>query len=648
MSTSGTRERTGRIGTLPIRLADLPRPYRHIYADTVEARRDVAGTDARAEAQRTTVREWKLDDWTGGFGNATWRPEQGNVYNIARNMMPEYRSTSYSGLTLGPNVSTAADDSPATFSPAVAGDLFYGRDVAETALTVYGIKNQALHPWLPSTSRFDATAVTAGAAGTNIDGVADPEDGYLYVLDDIGDVYKVDPGGATNTLHADLSAMSSPKWGSAGNTAILAYRGEVYLLGGQGDMHRLDRSTTNTSTRVVDAFYTTPVVAADFTDRITTSDVGPVWFHPTISGVDVWEYNVAEDSSSIIYRIDEPVYPWGIAFYGGFVFIGYSTSLNSESPNVYLRYFRGGQEGTLGPFIDTAESYAVTFGGNYQGRFIIVKASEENSPNDPFELFAYDLGAGARHHLATGINGTSTHAKAPGPPRLLGKQLLVPSSSGASTYRVELVDLEAYSTASAGDAYLDTGRYDFDLPGTLKLLSDVTVNLDALPANTSVQIQYSLDGGAWQNNGIDITVDGTTSQTFNMASQNDTFYELELRIMLNSTTSSAAPVIRSITARAIPVSVQEYWDIKVSLNPANYDTGFGADYVHPEDIAEQLATLKTTKQTVTFTNPWEVDQDSNDAAQTATVIVQTVDLPDTGGDESMRYAGVRLMKASLS
>lgn len=648
MASSGVREQVGRIGTLPVRLADLPRPYSHILADSVEIRRDIAGTDTRAEAQRTTVREWKLDDWSGGFGNPTWRSDQANVYNFARNVAPEFRTTSYGGLTLGPYVAVAGDDSPsATFNPTGHFGRVYRARNASDVFSLFGSGTQALYPWLQSSAVFDATAITAGsAAGVAID-VVDPNDGYVYVLDSTDyDLYQVDLGAPANVLHFDRSA-SSPRWSST-KAAMATHRGEVYVLGGQGDLLRVSRSATNTATKVVDAFYSEIIVEANYSNRITSSDVGLIWFHPTVGGVDIWEYNVGEDSSAIINQISTPVFPWGIAFIGGFTFIGYSTSLTAEAPNVYVKYFRGGQEGVLGPFTDQAEAYAVTFGGAYQDRFLTIKSAEIVNPDAPFELFAYDLAEGAQHHWATGTVGTSTHSAAPGPPLIHGKHLLVPSSSGAGAYRVELVDLERYSTVAAGSAYLDTGRYDFDLPGTLKLLTDVTVTLDPLPANTSVQIQYSLDGGSWQNNGMDLTTDGATTTTFSMATQNDTFYELELRILLNTTAATAAPVIRSVTARALPVSVQEYWDLSISLNPQNYDTSFGSDFIHPDQIVAELQDLKTDKVTVTFSNPWEVDMAANNTIQSETVIVQTVNTPDIGGDETQRYARVRLMKASLS
>lgn len=632
----------GSLGTVQIRLAQTPRPYRHWYADAVDERRDIAGTDTRAEARQPKVREWKIDDWTGGFGNPNWRSDEPNTYNVARSVCPDYRAVSYGGLVLGPSVATAAGDTPSTFTPST-GRLFRASNVASTALTMWAPKTRALHPWLPSSDVLDDTAVTVGAVGGDVLSVADCGDGYLYCVDDTdNDVYQVDADAPANVLHWDRSAAATPR--PTAPIHLAAHRGEVYMLGAQGDLHLLDRSTTNSHTRVVDAFYPDGATVVDAPWRIVSTDVGLTWFHATRLGVDIWEYNVAEDSSSIVATIEAPASPWSINFIDGFTFVAYTLSSNTEEqPNVYVYYFREGQSGTLGPFTDVAEAYFVNLPGKAYGRFVPVIIGEYFTPTNPWDMFVYDLAVGARHHWARGVEAVNSSPVAVAGV-MVGRDLLVSTETSGGALAIEHVDLEEYNTSTAGDAYLDTGRYDFDLPGTEKHLVDITVVTDPLPANTSIQLQYSLDGDAFAGSGLDITTDGATVTTFSLATSNLTFRELELRIMLNSTTTSATPTVRSVAARAYPISVQEYWDLDIDLDPQDHQVS--GDDIYAETIIANLVALKTAQATVTFTYPWEVEEGT--AAQSDTVYIVSVQHPDIGGQGQNRYASVRLMRAGLS
>ena len=179
----------------------------------------------------------------------------------------------------------------------------------------------------------------------------------------------------------------------------------------------------------------------------------------------MWEYNAAEDAAFIVATLDPGKHPWSIAFVNGFTFIAYSEALNqSISPNIYVYYFRGGQTGTLGPLTEVSDSYHPNIAGIFQDRFILFTADYVQTGGAPFDMWVYDLGEGAWHHWAQGgLTPTNTGVGAWS--RLLGREVLVDSTS-TSTQRIELVSLDDYATISATAAYLDTGRYDFDLPFT--------------------------------------------------------------------------------------------------------------------------------------------------------------------------------------
>lgn len=658
----GPRSVTGTIGTLPIRLYDTGnnKPYQHYLIDSVGKRQDVAGTDVRAEVARTDIREWKIDDWSGGFGFPVWTQENAGRYNFGRNVTPEYRDRTVQGLVLGPQRENSQSDGGGDYAwdrstATNDGYIGHGTDASSTYFTAWIAHDLGqIAPWDRSAETWDdTTPVSAGGGSHPITGIADPGDGYLYCMEDVtADVYKVDPG-TSNVLHVDKSA-TSPSWATNGTPVIGTHRGEVYVLGSGGDLWRVTRSSTNTVTKVVDAFYgpadfiaggTASTLAYSY--RMASYDAGLVWAQPRVTGTDIWTYNVGEDSSSIVAQLPPDTFPWGVFHTGGFTFVGYAQSHRlPDDPNGYIYYFRGGQSGTIGPLVFEPSVPLVNIVGVHQSRYLLITtgAKEDVDANNPYnQLLVYDLREGALHHWSRGTIKQGNVPSGVGA-AFVGDKVLV-SAQNASV--VELVDeftLSEYSTIASGSAYLDTGRFDFDLPGVEKLLTEIVVVTEPLPANTTVEIQYSLDGGSWQDNSLDITTDGATSTVFDVSSQNDTFYELELRILLNTTSSTATPTVRSVTARAFPAATQEVWELFVDLNPSNY---IGSGYTTTQDMIAQLSALKVASS-YSFTNPWEVDTKNGETAQTERVVITQLTFPDLGADENQRYARMRLTKATLT
>jgi len=206
---------------------------------------------------------------------------------------------------------------------------------------------------------------------------------------------------------------------------------------------------------------------------------------------------------------------------------------------------------------------------------------------------------------------------------------------GAGGKNVERIRLDRYMSTGT----YESGRFDVRYPGLPKLLTEVTVNTEPLPASTSVTVAVSADGGSYVNLTGTHDTDGATSKTF-VASDASTSIigrEFELKLTLNGT-STATPTVRSVTAVVTGAAHLEEWVMELDVSDIN-SPGSQAGW----NLIDSLRSLAATQQVVTFTNPWE--QRDVDAADTIPVRVLDVIVPQGGRQDA--YATVRVRRTQL-
>ena len=214
---------------------------------------------------------------------------------------------------------------------------------------------------------------------------------------------------------------------------------------------------------------------------------------------------------------------------------------------------------------------------------------------------------------------------------------MVASINRAATEGTELVDF----TKHAASAYHASGLYDivfFDIP---KMLHEVVVITEPLPANTSFTMDISLDG----DTPISITAPasasttGATTHKFTVSDTTTTrkARRFEVVFTLATTDDTVTPTIRSWTARATSAAHER--EITLAIDASTSDEQEGSS------VLSALDTLVTNQNLVTLELPYEVR--NVDAPESIVVQVDEVQKPDLIRDEAQVAAVIKLRARDL-
>ncbi|REK25914.1 MAG: hypothetical protein DWQ40_00385 [Actinobacteria bacterium] len=241
-------------------------------------------------------------------------------------------------------------------------------------------------------------------------------------------------------------------------------------------------------------------------------------------------------------------------------------------------------------------------------------------------LWTYNLSFGglsvAANHVSTGAGECA---------KVFGNQVFV-AGIGASDM-VERTDIDAYDTS---EGTLDSGRFDMGYPGIDKVLTKIVVTAEPLPANTQIEVAYSIEGAAFVTVSDTWDTDNETSHTFTVSTSGSSVVgkDFEIRLLLNSTDSSATPTVKSVTAEAISAESRTEYQLEI-------DAGSIGDGDRATAAAlDTLATLAATRTLTTFVDPWGTVEEY-EAGVSKTVRVLAVEVPEVGA-ESQAFATVIL------
>lgn len=365
---------------------------------------------------------------------------------------------------------------------------------------------------------------------------------------------------------------------------------------------------------------------------MSLSDKGPIWVQRLDNGQTLlWQYNKAQDFQEIIGKLTQDfVFPYSVFFTKGYSFVAYRTgSAHDQSGDAYIWYKRGGQDGVIGPFRSTTgvtASKPILIGGLIGDDMIVYFDGA---------IWAYNFTDGSLYMWAT-----QTTTGTPEDCIVLGNQVFItPVTSGANTMAVERFSQDKYTTETAT---IDLGKHDWDYHGLLKILLDVTVITDKLPANTQVQVAYSADGADFTTiAGTTHNVDDATRVTFPVSTSSGTVtgFEFEIRLILATTDNTVTPTVREVSARAMGASSVLEWIMAIDIGHV------GEQASHA--LIDGLNAFKAAKAVVSFSDPWQNRED--DAADTFDVVVEEVFTPKLreSNQESESYATVRVRGREL-
>lgn len=528
------------IGSVKVRLADWMEPserYQRRYLP-VDPEGGVISDEPGLHAT-SQVRLWVIRSWSGGEGEDLW----------ARGARKYRKSDGVTLVDLGDGLQLARLVEATKDSGGVSDFLKGGRfGYGLGSLWVVESAGSNGYAWDRTNERWGAAVATGVTSAPT--SVTDGDDTFMYSGHVNGAIWRWKA--ATTEEHFDtvVDPFAYPP-------LVRSWGGRLFALDGD-NLYEIDKVTADTRTARV----TPPGSSDDFLtttpwsyNRMSLSDKGPIWLQRLDNGQTlIHEYNVEADSHDIIGKLAvDFAYPYSIYFTQGFVFIGFRyANDHTESGAAYLHFNRGSQKGVAGPF--RAQS------GVTASQPVLLAGQIGDDVIAYFDgyMWAYNLTDG-------GIRMIGEELGAGGPPEdavTFGQDIFADPYTSDKVER-HLAD-EYVSTGT-----LDSGRFDFDYPGLEKLLLNVGVITDPLPASTSVGMSVAVDGGAADvlEAGDLHETDGQQRYTWLASTPGAdlTGYEFELQPVLNTSDPAATPEVRAIWATVTGVAHAIEWIIAVDV-----------------------------------------------------------------------------------
>ena len=530
------------------------------------------------------VRLWTVRSWDGGEGLGVWRPDR-----------RRYRESD--GVTLvglGDGLQLARKPDTTQDSSGVA-DFGEGGRFGFGLGRVWSITDGSAHSWDAPSSRW-SVGVTTGAGVSAATSLTDGDDTFMYSSHEDLKIYRWKSGSNAvwyNTATGDdfVSAPVVRSWG-----------GRLFALDGD-DLYEVDKTAADTRTIRVDLTGESGVFLAETPlayNRMSLSDKGPIWLQRLDNGQTfIHEYNVESDTHEIIGKLAvDFATPYSIFFTQGFVFVGFRYANDHDEPGVaYLHFNRGAQRGVTGPF------RAPT--GVTAGKPVLVAGQIGDDLICYFDgyVWAYNLtDAGIRMVAAETLpGGPATDVTT------FGQEIFVGPFTGGEVERYLADEYVASGT-------LTSGRFDIQYPGLEKLLTNVGVVTDPLPADTSVTVDVSWDGETFDSLTGAHDTDGARRFTWAGSSPgaDKIGYELEWRVSLATTDSTVTPVVRQVWASVTSVAHRIEWVLAVDCS--NFSD---------KDIDALNGLIGSTHA---FTDPYQ--NRPSDASDSVVVTVEDVITPE--------------------
>lgn len=580
-------EKVGKLGGVPIRLSlsasvddRYQKRYIPVYPD--QARR---GSQEAFEVD-DAVTLWKIDKWSGGEGDDLYDPSDERYWR-SFNARPANLGE---GMILGARHFEAVDQ----VSQSLLLDFKY-ITVAEGA--VFCVRDNEL--WKTYDGGHELELHVAGLPA-NPCSITDGLDGYVYIGFEDGSIRRVTVDGAPPTIQT---------WaGSAFTTPILhGYDGRVYVV------------SVDDLFEITDWGAGTSVLRSDLNgrslawrsreysrQRITVGPRGPLWLQALNNGqTTIWEYVVDDDTTEKSFVLPTSyVQPTSILYGYGFTFVGFRQATVEQNVGAaYIYYHRPGLEGVFGPFRSPNGDWSNPAVGSAGKEPMIAGTLGEQV------IVAWD-GTVWSYTLSTGAIAVFGES-APTDPRdacVLGNWVYVVDESDG---KVHVWNGAEYALSG----WVETGRWDQDYPGLKKLLSEVVITTDPLPANCSISCDVSADLDSFVTVGSSMTTEGATTHSFTVPSGTViSGRELSAKLTLTTADPTISPTLRTVSVRSTSGARRLEWVLRVDA----VDAKGGDLYQNAEKLLDDLIGL-TTAGPVTFEDPFQQAYGQSPDVHTVTI-----------------------------
>lgn len=600
--------RIGLIGTTPIRLAawlDQDERYQRRYIP-VDPSAEAIASDRPGLSADPRVRTWAIRSWAGGEGDTVWDREISS-YRKGDGLAPVRIGD---GLQLVRNFAYSLNSGGTDFSDAKRFGYGLG--------SLWAITDNNGYSWDRTNGRW-AAGIATGAAGSDATSITDGDDTFMWVGLESGAIRRFNSGGNAERFAAGTFAYAP---------VLRSFQGLLYALDGD-DLYTINKTVVNTRVQVADLTGSSDAYLDNIPwsyNRMSLSDKGPIWIQRLDNGQTfIWEYNVALDTQQVIGTLPvDFAYPYSVFYSRGFTFVGFRYANGHDQPgDAAVYFFRGAQNGVaplrLPEDHASTANLPVLIAGFIGDDLMIYYAGR---------LWAYNVSAGGIH--CVGIQSVTSEV-----------------AEDAITFGHDVFAGDLGGSRKAGrwrgDRYaaagsLSTGRFDFDYEGLLKLLLEVTVITDPLPASTSVTMQVAADGGTPVTLTGTHDTDGQRRFTWFASSAASSIFGYEFELIPNAATSDTqnTPTIRQVAARGTGAVHQLEFVLSIDVSDMSAAEIDGLNALADDSIG-----------VLTFTDPFQNPE--QDAPDTFAVTVEEVVTPEvrTGESPTEQHATIRMRGANL-
>ena len=627
------------IGGEEFYLADVAQPlqrYREEYRK-VSPRGQFTPNDPTALITQFDQAFWRVEDWSYGEGYPIWEPG-----------IPGYRKSTgirlardgQGGLTLGHPVANTQVTGPSDYTstdPNILDDSWTSLGVIDPG----SASNDARHrTWVEASelwgSSFDLGDYDIWDGAPGGDGI------NYFVSNNDGDYRKHDPGGGSAANSAVNDAYS---------VGIAHFRGFLYYLdsgenGADPGLYRItpDGATTADGTQVwdpgdrvlrVDGF---PHDDQQVYGRwIVPTDRGVAFIAPLKTGeIGIFEYNAGSSTTVQIGALPgKGAMFYDILWANDLLFVGFHSQwqYNPGGGNTYggagkahVWVYANNAPSVIGPIrpINNAEGdTSVRLAGMDGDDLIIIY---------DYSVWAYNVTSGGISHLGElAADGGGWRMSG----RVYQDGVFVGGGEQSSSYYVERMALDEYVASGT----IDSGIYDLQYFDVEKMLIELVVLTDPLPADTTLQAWYALDGSDTFTSLGTSTTDDQTLHEFTISTVGSTVRAryVEIRLGLATTDSSVSPRIRKWHVRGTDAVHERRFHLLLDMK------------THDRQKAHQaiaaLRGLVEAQDLVTFVNPLTVDD--HETPLSYSVRVSDAHLPDNITEGDNMYAQVILTDVVL-
>lgn len=520
-------------------------PYREFTEPALIRQPEIAGSSFQgARESRPDLLSWKLDNWAGGEGTKVFdssRAEHRRTYQTSSGPVTISSPGKLSlGLALTESLAIAAGDIAAS-GPYLG---FQGSNVWVFHDELAKFRSTGIDTW---------TAVTTGAGVDTVRAPVLTWAGALWACYNTAFLRKITTG-------------SNVAWTNVGVNGAIVVDSRVFFLTGSSPATLRQQQTSSAGTSGTTVYSIEGITSANSSSFAATGS--KIYFTMANAGEEprLFLYDGAAGIERMRlphgFRMDIAVpIADNLEMLNDVIFIG--GWFEGDRDTAALLFVHEDTSGTIGLIRDDTAIRITGISATGKNELLI----GTRQSGSLVEVYRYDMATGGLS-LFTRKTGFAADRQVVSIQRGDNAYFF---GIGPQTYSGTAVGSVERTTVSGTGRYAATTQvthpiWDFDLPAEEKILTEVEMHVESMPAGTSVSLAFSFDGGAdvtTDRNGTALTLSSPSLRTLFL--MDDKFRWCQPKITLDTTNTANTPVVLSVTLRATTVNFIQLYEVAVDL-----------------------------------------------------------------------------------